>query len=181
MVRISADASARASYVFIDRLTHEDCSELAASFEQIGWNKPVALFERYLAEQDAGERLVLVAHADGELAGYLTVHWVSDYQPFRDEDIPEITDLNVLPHWRRKGIASRLMDEAEVRIAEQSSTAGIGVGMGADYGPAQRMYVLRGYVPDARGLTYSGRNLEWGEAMKVDDGLVLMLMKTLRE
>lgn len=113
--------------------------------------------------------------------GYLTVHWVSDYKPLRDENIPEITDLNVLPNWRRKGIASRLMDEAEARIAERSAVAGIGVGMDADYGPAQRMYVLRGYVPDARGLTHSGRNLQWGETVKVDDGLVLMLTKRLRD
>jgi hypothetical protein len=73
------------------------------------------------------------------------------------------------------------MDEGEATIAERSSVSGIGVGMDADYGPAQRMYVLRGYVPDARGLTYSGRNLRWGEAVKVDDGLVLMLTKRLRD
>jgi len=49
-----------------------------------------------------------------------------------------------------------------------------------DYGAAQRMYALRGYVPDARGLTSHGAYVRWGETVTVDDDLVLFLGKRLR-
>ena len=91
---------------------------------------------------------MLLALLSGEVAGYLTVDWQPAYPPFRQEGIPEIQDFNVLPPLRRRGIGGRLMDEAERRIAERASVAGIGVGMFGDYGAAQRMYVKRGYVPD---------------------------------
>ena len=58
--------------------------------------------------------------------------------------------------------------------------AGIGVGMDPDYGPAQRLYVLRGYVPDGRGLHYRGHYIQYGEEIIVDDSLALYLTKDLR-
>ena len=66
--------------------------------------------------------------------------------------MPEINDFNVVPSYRRRGIGTALMDEAETLIRERSVEAGIAVGMYAEYGSAQRMYVLRGYVPDGLGL-----------------------------
>jgi hypothetical protein len=69
------------------------------------------------------------------------------------------------------------MDEAERRMFEKSKTIGIGVGMYADYGAAQRMYVLRGYVPDGRGLFYKEQPVLPGKEVLVDDYLVLYLTK----
>ncbi len=40
-----------------------------------------------------------------------------------------------------------LMDAAEARAAERSAIVGLGVGLYADYGSAQRMYARRGYLP----------------------------------
>jgi ribosomal protein S18 acetylase RimI-like enzyme len=57
-------------------------------------------------------------------------------------DKSEIVDFNVRPDLRRRGIGTRLMDEAEALIATRSPIAGIGVGLGLDYGPAQRLYVF---------------------------------------
>lgn len=37
----------------------------------------------------------------------------------------------------------------------QSDTIGIGFGLYADYGTAQRMYIKRGFVPDGRGIMYN--------------------------
>ena len=43
---------------------------------------------------------------------------------------------------------------------------------------AQRMYVLRGYVPDALGITCSThQRVHGGEAVRADDDLVLWLTK----
>jgi hypothetical protein len=86
----------------------------------------------------------------------------------------------VLPRYRRQGIGSRLLDEAERLIAERAPEAGIGVGLDPDYGPAQRLYVQRGYVPDGRGLYTGDRPVFSGETVRVDDGLALYFTKRLR-
>jgi GNAT superfamily N-acetyltransferase len=160
-------------------LEPNDIPPIAAAFARLGWDKPAAQYERYLAEQSAGERVVLVAFLDDEFAGYVTICWQSDYPPFREAGIPEVVDFNVLPHLRRRGIGARLMDEAERRIAQVSPLAGIGVGMTADYGSAQRMYARRGYLPDGRGLFSHHRPVVYGEQVPVDDDLVLYFTKEL--
>ena len=160
-------------------LCQEDPAQISAAFDQIGWNKPAAQYDGYLSEQAEGERHVLVAVAGGLFAGYLTVKWKPEYPSFADAGIPEIQDLNVLPRYRRRGIATALMDGAEALVRERSSTVGIGVGMYPDYGNAQRLYVLRGYVPDGCGLTYNCRVLATMESTVNDDDLVLYFTKRL--
>jgi hypothetical protein len=72
------------------------------------------------------------------------------------------------------------MDQAESEIAKVSYIVGIGVGMTADYGAAQRMYILRGYIPDGRGLHHRDRPLQYGEQLTVDDDLALYFTKELK-
>lgn len=163
----------------IRNLQASDIPPIAQAFAELGWNKPAAQYERYLDEQTAGDRDVMVAFVAGEFAGYVTIVWASTYPPFGEARIPEIVDFNVLPPFRRRGIGTKLMDEAEQRIAQRSPIAGIGVGMTADYGAAQLLYVLRGYVPDGRGLTSNNRHLQFGDVVTVDDGLALMFTKEL--
>jgi len=128
------------------------------------------IFERYLNEQDNGEREVIVAFSDGKYVGHVTIIWHPEYPPFAEKNIPEISDIGVEPELRRRGIGSMLMDEAEKRIFEKSEIAGIGFGISADYGPAQRMFVRRGYVPDGRGLWSSEGHYIWEfSIVQVDD------------
>lgn len=134
------------AHLTIAPLVSADIAEIAAAFAALGSRKPASQYERYLAEQNRGERAALVARLDGAFAGYLTIVWASTYPPFREAGIPEIVDFNVLPPFRRRGIGGRLMDSAEARIAGRSPVAGIGVDLYADYGAAQRLYVKRGYV-----------------------------------
>ncbi|MDQ2841742.1 MAG: GNAT family N-acetyltransferase [Acidobacteriota bacterium] len=89
--------------------------------------------------------------------------------------IPEIQDLNVLPGFRRKGIATQLLDRAECEIASRSEVVGIGVGLHPGYNDAQRLYGKRGYIPDGQGITYRDRYLRQGEQVVLDDDLVLHL------
>jgi 8-oxo-dGTP pyrophosphatase MutT (NUDIX family) len=131
----------------------------------------------YLREQEAGTRDVLVAEVAGHFAGYVTIVWESDYLPFRADGIPEIVDLNVLIRYRRQGIAAALLDKAERRIGKRAPIAGIGVGMTADYGAAQILYVKRGYRPDGRGLAVHGISSQHGDQVTVDDALTLYLTK----
>jgi ribosomal protein S18 acetylase RimI-like enzyme len=141
-------------------LTSSDIAEIVAAFVVFGWGgKDRAQYEGYLLEQGAGVRDVLVARSENTFVGYVTVKWWSDYPPFRNSNIPEVQDLNVLPQHRRKRIGTRLTDEAERLISPRSPIVGIGVGLHSDYGAAQRLYVLRGYVPDARGITSHGKQV----------------------
>ena len=160
-------------------LEQSDISEIAEAFGQLGWNKPASQYERYLKEQNLGTRDVYVAFVGETFAGYITICWKSTYPSFLEAQIPEIVDFNVLPKYRRQGIGTVLMDKAENEIVKRSSIAGIGVGMDADYGAAQRLYVLRGYIPDGRGLYTHGHHLKYGEQVTVDDNLALYFTKQL--
>lgn len=163
----------------IRHLQQDDIPPVTRAFAKLGWNKPASQYQRYLAEQEHGQRAVLVALIDDRFAGYVTVQWESGYPPFEAARIPEIVDLNVLPHFRRQGIAASLLDQAETLIGRESDIAGIGVGMTADYGAAQRIYVKRGYIPDGRGLTCNNQPLSYGAKITVDDELVLYFTKHL--
>jgi GNAT superfamily N-acetyltransferase len=162
----------------IRALRDDDPEVISAAFTANGWDKPVSQYEKYLADQRDGLRDVLVATVDDEFAGYVTVWWESAYEPF--DGIPEISDFNVLPQFRRRGIGSGLMDAAEALVAERSDVVGIGVGLYADYGTAQRMYVRRGYLPDGRGLVYDGKQVPPGDLVRNDDAANLMFTKSLR-
>jgi GNAT superfamily N-acetyltransferase len=160
------------------RLANEDDLPLLHSTPAVtGEKRPPLLYERYLLEQERGKRVVLLAFYDNRFAGYVTVIWQPEYPPFAEKNIPEINDLAVHDDFLRRGIATSLVDEAEKRIFERSPVAGIGVGMYAGYGPAQRMYVLRGYVPDGLGLAYKGKTVEPLQKVPVDDDLILYLTK----
>lgn len=47
------------------------------------------------------------------------------------------------------------------------------------YAAAQRMYVLRGYVPDAMPLTYGGGFVREGQEVILDDELILHLTRKI--
>ena len=103
--------------ITIRLLKEGDIGPIAASFTEAGnKSKTTSLYERYLDEQEKGERVVLVAFSGEDFIGYVTIHWQSDYPPFAEKGVPEIQDLNVLPRFQRLGIASKLVDEAEKRV-----------------------------------------------------------------
>ncbi|MGI8469904.1 MAG: GNAT family N-acetyltransferase [Pyrinomonadaceae bacterium] len=163
----------------IRELQEQDILQIAAAFETIGWNKPASQYRRYLAAQSKGLRQVLVAFENDKFVGYLTIVWQSKYPPFKGGQIPEIQDFNVLPNARRKGIGTKLMDKAEEIVSRKSPIVGIGVGLQADYGAAQRLYILRGYIPDGRGIVWQNGFPKYDEQVTVDDDLCLYFTKNL--
>ena len=161
-------------------LTADDPAAIAHAFAAVGWpGKTVEQYHRYVQEQMDGTRTVLVATVSGRFAGYVTICWTSGYSPFRTASIPEIADLNVLPHFRRMRVASTLMDAAESLIVVNADVAGIGVGLYADYTAAHLMYLKRGYLPDGRGVAYGGASAQPGTLVRVDDDLALMMTRRL--
>ena len=85
----------------------------------------------------------------------------------------------MLTSYRRKGVASHLLDRAEAEVAQRSGVVGIGVGLHPGYNAAQRLYVKRGYIPDGRGITYRNQFVDEGEQVRLDDDLVMHFTKHL--
>lgn len=156
----------------------DDVDPLAKAFAS--WPKPRELFETYDRRVVAGELDLAVAVVDAQLVGYLLIEPRSSYPPFAAAGIPEIADFNVLPSHRTQGVGTALMDEAERRVAEHSDVVGLGVGLYADYGTAQRMYARRGYLPDGAGVVRHGAPVAPGATIRLDDEPNLMFTKQLR-
>lgn len=165
--------------ITLRNIKEADAPIIEAAFRAQGWNKKASKYLRYFQFQENGIRDVILAEWKGEFAGYLTIAWISGYPSFKEKKIPEIQDLNVLKKFQRKGIANAMMDEAENRIKARSPLAGIGVGMHRDYGPAQIMYIHRGYIPDGRGMMHDELPIEYEMEITVYHNLALYLTKRL--
>lgn len=161
-------------------LQEKDIPEMVEAFKNIGWNKPSSLYEAYLNEQKHDLRTILVAKIHNHFCGYVTIKWKSDYQDFFENNIPEISDLNVLPNYRKKGIGTSLIKKCEKMARDNGySKIGLGVGMTRDYGNAQRLYFHMDYVPDGNGLYHNYRAVNHFDTVTVDDDLVLFLSKKI--
>ena len=156
-----------------------DAAPISRAFLAMGQIRSEWQFLDYVAERNVGIRDAWVASWGGALAGIVTLHWNPLYAGIAGRAIPEIQDLMVVPGYRRRGVATRLLDLAEHVASSRASQVAIGVGLHPGYNAAQRLYVLRGYVPDGLGITYDDRYVEEGEVARFDDLLVLHLVKAL--
>ena len=165
--------------IVVRQAVSADTSHMQTTFAQMGWEKPVGYFAHLLEQQADGKVVVLMALQNDSYIGHCKIQWTSSYPHFKQNGVPEIQDLNVLPSHQRQGAAGLLLDEAERRIAQRSNVVGIGFGLYADYGAAQRIYIKRGYIPDGNGIAYLERPVAKGSEVRLDDNLVLYLSKTL--
>jgi GNAT superfamily N-acetyltransferase len=134
----------------------------------------------YLADHAEPEGASLVATRGPEVLGYVAIVWESNYEGFRSRGIPLLHQISVAGPYRRRGVATRLMDAAEGLARDRGvATMGITVGLFDEYGAAQRMYALRGYVPDGRGACRGQRPLARGTVVTVDHDLITWLTKDL--
>lgn len=149
-----------------------------AEIEQ-GWDASVEKYHKRLEDQRTGKAISLVAEYSGIPVGYINVYPDCTEGAFGGKGYPEIVDFGVLEKYRRKGIGTALMDEAEKIAAAYADVVYLGVGLYSGYGSAQRMYVKRGYIPDGSGVWYQDKICEpYGECRN-DDDLVLYLSKRL--
>lgn len=100
--------------------------------------------------------------------------------PFTGRGIPELTDLIVFIRFQRRGIGSRLLEAAEKAAASSGSAVTLGVGLHSGYGPAQRLYVKRGYIPDGSGVWFRDQPLDPYADCRNDDELILYMSKKLK-
>ena len=105
-----------------------------------------------------GRASARLAAAGSGVLGYVAIVWESGYAGFRSRGIPLAHQIAVAGPSRRQGVATLLMDAAEQLTRDRGIvTLGITVGLFDEYGPAQRMYARRGYIPDGRGACQGQR------------------------
>ncbi|WP_314415403.1 GNAT family N-acetyltransferase [uncultured Streptococcus sp.] len=160
----------------IRNMIKSDIESLSHGFMNQGWHGREEILARYFLEQESGEREVLVAEIDGAVAGYITILPSAKHGPFASI-CPELSDFNVFEPFRNKGIGNRLLEKAEQGVKRFSGKVCLGVGLHLGYGPAQRLYIKRGYIPDGTGVWYRNKPLEMNATSQNNDDLVLYLVK----
>lgn len=160
----------------IRKMQESDIKNLSQGFISQGWPGREEILARYFLEQKSREREVLVAEIDGVVAGYITILPIAKQGPFAGM-APELSDFNVFEPFQNQGIGNLLMEEAENRVKLISDKVTLGVGLHSGYGPAQRLYMKRGYIPDGTGVWYRNQPLEMNATIQNNDDLVLYLSK----
>lgn len=161
---------------FIRKMLFEDIEGLSNAFVEQGWPGRRDILYNYFLEQEARERQVLVALVGRFLAGYITVIPSANHGPFAGL-YPELTDFNVFESFQRQGIGTALIEKAEQEALKYSDVVTLGVGLHKGYGPAQRLYVKRGYIPDGSGLWFNNEPLAPYAPCENSDDLVLYFSK----
>jgi GNAT superfamily N-acetyltransferase len=129
---------------------------------------------------DEDETSFILGYLGNEPIATVTVRWRPNYPLFREAGIPFIQNIEVRYDLRGQGYGGQMLDAVEQLIARRSSKAGICVALFDDYGPAQRLYVKRGYIPDGRGACHRFTPLRRGEAITLTDDHLIWLVKDLR-
>jgi GNAT superfamily N-acetyltransferase len=161
-------------------LVDEGNFELAVQFliEWVSDGEPAA--RDHLADHATGGGSSFIAMRGNSVIGIVTIRWQSNYTGFRDRDIPLVHQIAVAGPFRRLGVATLLMNTAEELARVRGVvTLGITIGLFDEYGPTQRLYARRGYVPDGRGACRSQKPLSKGVQVTVDDDLIIWLTKDL--
>ena len=162
----------------IRKMQTSDVKELSQGFINQGWPGREEILARYFLEQECKEREVLVAEVGGALAGYITILPCAKQGPFA-EIYPELSDFNVFEPFQNQGIGNLLMEEAEKRVKHISDKVTLGVGLHSGYGPAQRLYIKRDYIPDGSGVWYQNHQPAMNAVCEDIGDLVLYLSKDL--
>ena len=166
--------------ILIRSMHENDIDALIRNYTEQGWSKPREVLEKYVDDQKHSLLYTFVAEFNNDVAGYTILYADTGVGPFAFQKVPLISDFIVFKKYQRKGIGSKILDEAEKKASELCDKVQLGVGLHSGYGSAQRVYIKRGYVPDGTGVWYNDSQLEQYAECKNDDALVLFLVKTLR-
>lgn len=162
----------------IRKMQESDIKDLSRGFISQGWPSREEILTRYFKEQESGEREVLVAEVEGAVAGYITILPDAKQGPFAGM-APELSDFNVFEPFQNQGIGNLLLEEAEKRVRLISDKVTLGVGLHSGYGPAQRLYIKRAYIPDGTGVWYQNHQPAMNAVCEDIGELVLYLSKNL--
>lgn len=163
----------------IRSMEKEDAKIIFDTYQSYGWHPIMETYENYYKEQEAGKRMVFIAEYENKVSGLCTLVLKSEEGPWKNSGWPEIVDLCVFFNCHKKGVGNKLLDVAEEEASKISDHVYLAVGVHSGYGPAQRIYVKRGYNFDGSGVWYKGSQLGQYEPCVNDDDLVLFMSKKL--
>lgn len=166
-------------HLVIRDMQREDAAVFAEEERAQGINHTEEKYMIRMDHRDQSLCIALTAEYDGCPAGYISVYPKSIEGPFGNQDLPEIVDFGVLEKYRRRGIGSQLMDQAETIASRYADMVYLGVGLHEGYGAAQRMYAKRGYIPDGSGVWHNNQPCRPDESYPLDDELYLWFYKQI--
>lgn len=163
-------------------VTIHDLNRVQALVKTLDFSKDINYFDRIL-QSGLDTRALLIGQNDaGRDVGICVVNFAPLYPMFRRLNIPEIQDVNVHPDARSQGVGTALIAAAEdLARARGHTDIGIGVGLTAGYGAAQRLYVRSGYIPDGSGIAVAGdpTPIRPGDVRTMNDDVCLYMVKSL--
>ena len=124
--------------------THELITALPADLESNNQKH-----SKRLASQMAGLGQYLIILAANQPVGHLYLNWQgSQLEPMRSNliDCPNIEDIKISNHWRRQGLAQKLLIQAET-LSQCLGFKQIGLAVRLDNQPALTLYAKLGYQP----------------------------------
>ena len=139
----------------------------------------ITYLKRQLENQEKQECMALLALYTGSVAGYVFLYYQCRWGGLAGRGIPGVADLIVFEKYRQKKIATVLMDVAEAAAKQYNDKIYLDVCLNSSYGPAQRFYIKRGYIPDGKGVYYKEKVCETDAVCRNDDELTLCLVKQL--
>ena len=137
------------------------------------WNKVDNIFPDYLEPIYKGLDFCDVYYVAGQ--AFAVLNRQPQYELYNRLGIPEIQDVFVLPDFRRRGLATALIQHLEEEAGTEM--VGISVPISPQFGPAQRLYIRLGFEPDGNGVTYDRKPIAHNAPVRLDDDLCLMLVK----
>ena len=166
------------SNIEIRKMTYDDIS-LICKADNDEREENISYLKNQLTNQEKQECSALIALYKGKVAGYVFLYYKCRWGGLANCNIPGVVDLIVFEEFRQKGIATKLMDVAENIAKNYSNNVYLDVCLNSEYGPAQRFYIKRGYIPDGKGVYYEEKVCETDAICKNDDELTLCLVKDL--
>ncbi len=166
--------------IVIRSMEIEDAKIFYDTYFSYGWHPSMETYENYYKEQKEGTRKVFIAEYEDKVSGLCTLVMNPKEGPWAGQGYPEIVDFCVFFHVHNRGIGNKILDVVEQEAAKVSDMVYLAVGVHSGYGPAQRIYVKRGYIPDGSGVWYQGKQLDQYAPCCNDDDLLLFLSKKLK-
>ncbi len=166
------------SNVQIRKMTYDDIP-LICKADNDESESNIEYLKNNLDNQDNNKCSALLALYNNQIAGYVFLYYECKWGGLKNQGLPSVVDLIVFEAYRRKGIATALMDFAEREARSINSKIYLDVCLNSEYGPAQCFYIRRGYVPDGAGVYYEQEVLSINSPCFNDDELTLCLVKKI--
>lgn len=167
------------SNVQIRKMTYDDIP-LICKADNDESESNIEYLKNNLENQENKKCSALLALFNNQVAGYVFLYYQCKWGGLKNQGLPSVVDLIVFEPYRRKGIATALMDYAEKEARNINSKIYLDVCLNSEYGPAQCFYIRRGYVPDGAGVYYEQEVLGLNAPCSNDDELTLCLVKKLQ-